>query len=81
MARSTKVISVSVPEAVASELDLMAEEEGISKSELVRLMVRSYKRERAEFRFLDLQRRMAPKARARGIATEEDVDRLVFENR
>ncbi len=42
MARKTKGISISVPE----ELERMAEEEGISKSELVRLMARSYKRER-----------------------------------
>lgn len=81
MGRSTKIISVSVPEALASELGRMAEEEGISKSELFRLMVRSYKRERAEFRFLELQREMVPRAREAGVLTEEDVDRRVFEDR
>lgn len=81
MARKTKVLSISVPEKLAEELDRMAQEEGVSKSELVRLMARSYKRERVEFRFMELQRRMAPKARAAGILTEEDVDRLVFEDR
>lgn len=81
MARSTRVISVSVPEALARELDRMAEEEGISRSELVRLMARSYKRERAEAELLELQRIFAPKARAAGIFTEEDVDRFVFEDR
>lgn len=72
---------MSVPEAVAAEIERLAGEEGVSRSELVRLMVRSYKRERAEMEFLELQRLMAPKARAMGITTEEDVDRLVFEDR
>jgi Arc/MetJ-type ribon-helix-helix transcriptional regulator len=81
MARKTKVISISVPEKLAEDLDRMAEEEGVSKSELVRLMARSYRRERVEARFLELQRKMAPKAREMGIHTEEDVDRIVFEDR
>jgi metal-responsive CopG/Arc/MetJ family transcriptional regulator len=81
MVRSTKVLSVSVPERLAEELEQMAEEEGISKSELFRSMVKAYRRERAEMRFLELQRRLAPMARARGIETEEDVDRIVFEGR
>lgn len=81
MARSTKVLSISVPERLAEELDRMAAEEGVSKSELFRSMVKAYKRERAAADFRELQRRLAPKARARGIKTEEDVDRIVFEDR
>lgn len=81
MARKTKVISISVPEVLAEELDRMTEEEGVSKSELVRLMARSYRRERAEESLFRLQRKMGPKLRAAGILTEEDVDRLVFEDR
>ena len=81
MARKTKVISISVPEVLAEELDRMAEEEGVSKSELVRLMARSYRRERAEEALFRLQRELGPGLRAAGIKTEEDVDRLVFEDR
>jgi metal-responsive CopG/Arc/MetJ family transcriptional regulator len=81
VARSTKVLSISVPERLAEELDRMAAEEGVSKSELFRSMVKAYKRERAAADFRELQRRLAPKARARGIKTEEDVDRIVFEDR
>ena len=81
MARSTKVLSISVPERLAEELDRMAAEEGVSKSELFRSMVKAYKRERAAADFLELQRRLAPKAQARGIKIEEDVDRIVFEYR
>jgi hypothetical protein len=79
--RSTKVLSISVPERLAEELELMAAEEGVSRSELFRSMVKAYKRERAAADFLELQRRLAPKAQARGIKTEEDVDRIVFEGR
>ena len=81
MVRTTKVLSISVPERLAEELERMAQEEGISKSELVRLMARAYKRERAEAEFLELQRLVGPKLRAGGLSTEEEVDRFVFEGR
>lgn len=81
MARGTRVLSISVPERLARELERMAEEEGVSRSELVRLMARAYKRERSEEEFLRLQRELGRKARALGVGTEEEVDRLVFEDR
>jgi metal-responsive CopG/Arc/MetJ family transcriptional regulator len=81
VARNTRVLSVSVPKRLAEELERMAGEEGVSKSELVRLMTRAYKKERAEEEFLRLQRELAPKARAAGVLTEENVDRLVLEDR
>lgn len=81
MARSTKVLSVSVPERLAEEMERMAEEEGVSKSELVRLMVRAYRRERSEEDFLRLQRELAPKAREISVESEEDVERLVLDDR
>lgn len=74
-------MSISVPERLARELERMAEEEGVSRSELVRLMARAYKRERSEEEFLRLQRELGRKARALGVGTEEEVDRLVFEDR
>ena len=80
MARSTRVLSISVPEQLAQELERMAEEEGISRSELVRLMARAYKRERSDEEFLKLQRERFGKARARGVETEGEVERLVFEH-
>jgi Arc/MetJ-type ribon-helix-helix transcriptional regulator len=81
VARSTKVLSVSVPERLAEEIERMAKEEGVSKSELVRLMARAYKRERAEAEFLELQRLLGPRLRANGLGTEEEVDEFVFEGR
>jgi len=81
VARSTRVLSVSVPERLAEEMERLAEEEGVSKSELVRLMFRAYRRERSEEEFLRLQRELAPKMKDLGVESEEDVDRLVLEGR
>ncbi|CAN5821947.1 hypothetical protein BH20ACT11_BH20ACT11_08700 [soil metagenome] len=72
---------MSIPERLAEEMERMAEEEGVSKSELVRLMVHAYRRERAEEDFLRLQRELSPKARELGIESEEEVERLVLEDR
>jgi hypothetical protein len=44
-------------------MERLTEEEGVSKSELVRLMFRAYRRDRSEEEFLRLQRELAPKAR------------------
>jgi hypothetical protein len=81
MARTTRVISVSVPEKLAEEIEDMAREEGISKSELFRLMARAYKRSQAGERLARLQKELGPGLRAAGLRTEEDVDRFVFEDR
>jgi hypothetical protein len=40
-----------------------------------------YERRRREQRFLDLQRYGVKKARKKGILTEPDVDKLVFQSR
>jgi len=44
-------------------------------------MARAYRREKSEEEFLRLQRELAPRAHAAGVRTEEDVERLVFEDR
>lgn len=81
MARTTRVFSISLPEKLAEEIEEMAREEGISKSELFRLMARAYRREQLSLKRLELQSVMAPRMREKGIFTEEDVDRIVFEDR
>ena len=43
--------------------------------------MKAYKRERAQEEFFELQRKFGPRLRAAGIRTEEDVDRLMFEDR
>jgi metal-responsive CopG/Arc/MetJ family transcriptional regulator len=81
MARKTRVVGFSVPPAVADEYERLAKREGRSKSELFREMIAAYKVKREEEEFLRLQARMSKRARARGVLTEKDVERLVVDDR
>jgi len=81
MARKTAVLGFSVSPALAKEYEQLAEREGTTKSDLFRRMVEAYKAERAEQEFFALQRKMGRRARKAGVLTEEDVERIVFENR
>lgn len=81
MGRNTAVLGFSVSPGLAEEYEKLAEREGTTKSELFRRMVESYKAEREEEEFLKLQRKMTKRARAAGVLTERDVERIVFENR
>ena len=81
MARRTRVLGFSVPPALAQGYERLAKREGRSKSELFREMIAAYKARRAEEEFFRLQRRMARRARAKGIFTERQVERLVFQHR
>lgn len=81
MARKTAVLGFSVSPALAREYERLAEREGTTKSDLFRRMVETYKTERAEQEFFALQRKMARRARTTGVLTEEDVERIVFEDR
>lgn len=81
MARKTAVLGFSVSPALAKEYEQIAEREGTTKSDLFRRMVNTYKAEREEQEFFSLQRTMARRTRKAGVLTEEDVERIVFEDR
>lgn len=81
MPRSTTVLGFSVPPALATEVERLAKREGTSKSELFRRMVDAYKAKLDEEELYVLQRRMARRARRRGVLTEKQVEKLVFEDR
>lgn len=81
MARKTAVLGFSVSPELAREYEQLAEREGTTKSDLFRRMVETYKTERAEQEFFTLQRKMGRRARKAGVLAEEDVERIVFENR
>ena len=81
MARKTAVLGFSVSPALAKEYEQLAKREGTSKSDLFRRMVNTYKAERQEQEFFALQRKMSRRARQAGVLTEEDVERIVFEDR
>jgi metal-responsive CopG/Arc/MetJ family transcriptional regulator len=79
--RTSKVLAVSVPPETAKHFEDLAEQEGRNKSELFREMLRIYQSFRETGRFETLQRYGAARARAVGVTTEEDVQRLIEETR
>jgi len=79
--RIAKTMGFSVPPKLKKEVESLAKKVGMTKSELFREMVRAYKQREAEREFYSLQRRISKKAREKGIFTEEDVERIVFEGR
>ncbi len=81
MPRKTAVLGFSVSPSLAREYERLAAREGTTKSELFRRMVNTYKAEREEEEFFALQRNMARRVRKSGVLSEEEVERIVFENR
>lgn len=81
MGRASKVLGFSVPPELAKEYEQLAARQKKSKSELFRQMVESYKAKLEEEEFLSLQRKMTRRARKQKIFTEEEVERIVFEDR
>ncbi|MEK6286166.1 MAG: ribbon-helix-helix domain-containing protein [Acidobacteriota bacterium] len=66
--------TVSLPPSIRKELDALAKRTGKSRNQVVREAVR---RQIALERFRALREQLVPKARARGIYTDEDVFNLV----
>lgn len=81
MGRKTAVLGFSVTPEIAKEYERLAARQKTTKSELFRRMVETYKDRLAEEEFFALQRKMARRARRRGPLTEEEVTRIVFEDR
>ncbi|MGH9929134.1 MAG: ribbon-helix-helix domain-containing protein [Pyrinomonadaceae bacterium] len=70
----SETFTVTLPARMRKELDALVKRTGKSRSEVVREAVR---RQLALERFHALRERLVPKARARGINTDEDVFKLV----
>jgi metal-responsive CopG/Arc/MetJ family transcriptional regulator len=81
MKRSSRVLTVSVPQEAAVDFERLAKEEGRNKSEMFREMLRAYLIWRETRTFESLQRYGASRANALGIQSEEDVERLIHEFR
>lgn len=79
--RGRVAVTISIPPDVAKEYDRIARATAKNRSELFREMFDSYRYTRGEALFAELQRYGSRKARARGVRTERDVERLVFEDR
>lgn len=81
MKRLSRVLTVSLPPDSAADFEKIAKEEGRNKSELFREMLRIYRAYRETRSYEALQRYGSIQARALGISTEKDVDRLIQEFR
>ncbi len=68
------VLSVSLPEKTASELEKFAKSTGRSKSDIVKESIGLYL---WEVQFRKIQRRLSAKAKRRGIVSEDDVFKAV----
>jgi len=65
-----ETVTISLPQAVRRELDKVAKEEGVSRSDLLRQSLEDFLFVR---RFQRLRQRMMAAAQAQGIYTDEDV--------
>lgn len=81
MKRRRVAMTVSLSPEIAEDYEKIAEQEAKNKSQLFRDMFLLYKEKAREKEFFELQRYGARKARGKGIITEEDVERVVFEDR
>ncbi len=81
MARRRAAITISLPPEIAEDYKRLAQKEAKNKSQLFRDMFLLYKEQVLEQEFYDLQRYGTKLARGKGILTEKEVERIVFEGR
>lgn len=78
MARTSKIITISLPPEVADEIDRVASDENRTRSELVREAFREYV---TYGRWRRIRRWGDETAREFNIHTEADVDRILHEGK
>ena len=81
MKRTRVPVTVSLPSNLAETFEKLAKAESKNKSQLFREMLTAYERRRREERFYELQRYGVKKAKKKGVLTETDVEKLVFQGR
>ncbi len=81
MARTAVTVGFSVPPEIAEKVERIAREEGRSKSELFREMVRTYEAQRELAVLEELAEYGRANTMRRGITSEVDVVRLIHEAR
>ena len=81
MKRRRVLMTISLPPEIADDYELLAQKEAKNKSQLFRDMFLLYKERTLEKEFLELQRYGAKLAKGKGVLTEKDVERIVFEGR
>ena len=81
MKRKRVAMTISIPPEMAEKYEKLARQGAKNKSQLFREMFQFYEAQALEKEFFDLQRKGVQLARARGIFTEKDVEKIVFEDR
>jgi predicted transcriptional regulator len=81
MGRGRVAVTISVPAEVAADYDRLARATAKDRGRLFQEMLALYRQRQEEAALRRLQRYGRRKARERGILTERDVERLVFEDR
>lgn len=76
-----KVLSVSLSDDLYQEYKKLAESRGKSKSELFREMVLLYEQDMKEKEFFALQQKVSKSLRRRGVYSEKEVEKIIFEGR
>jgi predicted DNA-binding protein len=81
MRKTRKALTISMPQDMAEQYDNLAKRLAKNRSVLFREMFLAYKRQALEKEFRDIQTYGAQLARKKGLLTEADVEKLVFEGR
>jgi len=68
------VLSVSLPEKMSVELDVLAKETGRNKSDIVKESLAEFLWEN---RFRRMKKRLTPKAKAAGFVTDDDIFKAI----
>ena len=74
-------VTISMPRDMAEEYDKLAKRLAKNRSALFREMFLTYKRQNLKEEFQELQTYGTALAQKKGIFTESDVEKLVFEGR
>ena len=79
--KTRAALTISMPRSMAEEYENMAKNLAKNRSVLFREMFLAYKRQKLKEKFQELQTYGTSLARKKGIFTESDVEKLVFEGR
>lgn len=79
--RTRRAVTISMPHDMAEEYDSLARRLAKNRSVLFREMFLAYKRQNLKEEFRELQTYGVDLAQKKGIFTESDVEKLVFEGR
>jgi metal-responsive CopG/Arc/MetJ family transcriptional regulator len=79
MARKTKIVNLSLPQDIYAQVEELADQMGISKSEFLRKALKRYVA--SELRWQQIRKWGEETAKKLDIEDEDDVDRIIHEFR